>query len=87
MPCPGLLSLQLQLQLPVAVAVDQPLRVKPAAWAHVTGFPRLQRWVRLGCIQRMAARPEACDTRLNPPVCRNAQGQLFANGNDAGRLT
>jgi hypothetical protein len=79
--------LLLMLSLPVSELVDQPLRVRPAAWAHVTGVPPLQLRVRLGCIQRIIATPEACDTRLKPSVCRTAQAQLFANGNDGGRLS
>ena len=66
--------------------VERALRADPATWETFTRFPPLYQRVRAGYVQEMRARPDEFATRLQNLVTRTAQGQMFGNWNDGGRL-
>ena len=70
----------------VSPAVERAIRADPTAWANFTSFPELYQRVRVGYIQEMIGRPVEFDRRLRNFVRRTAQGQMFGNWNDGGRL-
>lgn len=78
--------LNLDEEFCVSPAVEHALRADPTIWANFTSFPELYRRVRIGYIQEMSGRPVEFQRRLENFVRRTAQGQMFGNRNDGGRL-
>ncbi|WP_396627676.1 YdeI family protein [Luteitalea sp.] len=66
--------------------VERALRADPGTWATFTSFPPLYQRVRAGYVQEMRGSVDEFATRLANLVTRTAQGQMFGNWNDGGRL-
>ncbi len=62
------------------------LRADPDVWKTFNSFPDLYRRVRVGYIQEVSKNPQEFDRRLRNFIKQTAQGRMFGNWNDGGRL-
>jgi Bacteriocin-protection, YdeI or OmpD-Associated len=70
----------------VSANVERILRADPDAWDNFNTFPDLYRKVRVGYIQEMILNPVEFERRLGNFIKQTAQGKMFGNWNDGGRL-
>lgn len=70
----------------VSANVERRLRADPDAWDNFNTFPDLYRRVRVGYIQEMILNPIEFERRLGNFIRQTAQGKMFGNWNDGGRL-
>ena len=66
--------------------IMQALSAVPEALQNFTALPPLYVRVRVGYIDEMRKKPDELSKRLNNFVMRTAEGKLFGNWNDGGRL-
>jgi uncharacterized protein YdeI (YjbR/CyaY-like superfamily) len=76
----------LDQQFQVSANIERALRADPVVWDNFNTFPDLYRRVRVGYIQEMSANPVEFERRLSNFIRQTAQGKMFGNWNDGGRL-
>ena len=76
----------LEAEPSVAPDVIAALKAEPGAWEHFEAFPDLYRRVRIGYIEEQRRDPAEFERRLRSFIAKTADGRMFGNWNDGGRL-
>jgi hypothetical protein len=76
----------LDAEFQILPEVESALRTNPDVWENFKSFPALYQRVRIGYIQEMHKNPVELERRLGNFIKNTAQGKMFGNWNDGGRL-
>jgi uncharacterized protein YdeI (YjbR/CyaY-like superfamily) len=76
----------LDAPLTVAKDIQQALKTNPSAWKFFKTLPDLYLRIRIGYIEEQRKNATEFERRLNSFISKSAEGKMFGNWNDEGRL-